>query len=87
MSFHIKEVQAERTEIPRSFSTWRESVMALPVSTDPIFRVAPPKKSRFSVIVVLPASTWASTAILRMFCIFFKLDSEINSGYEYNNSS
>ena len=58
--------QAACTEMPRRRSTSRRSVWAVPSSTLPTVRMAPQCRSICSVRVVLPVSTWAITAILRI---------------------
>ena len=50
-----------RTEMPRSRSTERLSVAAVPSSTEPGRRTTPMRYSICSVSVVFPASTWART--------------------------
>lgn len=59
-------VEADRTEIPRSRSTSSQSVWVVPSSTFPAWRMAPPKSSSCSVMVVFPASAWASMPRLMM---------------------
>ncbi len=63
---HIR-TAAARTDMPRRFSTGRESVWAVPLSTLPASRMAPVRESSCSVRVVLPASTSAKMPMLRMF--------------------
>ena len=53
-------VEADRTEMPRSRSTSSQSVWVVPSSTFPAWRMAPPARSSCSVMVVFPASAWAS---------------------------
>ncbi len=52
--------------IPRSRSCWRKSVTAAPSCTSPILCDRPAWYRTRSVVVVLPASTWAMMPTLRM---------------------
>ena len=61
--FQGKVTADDLTEIPRFCSMDMESVMADPRSTLPLVLVCPLKKRKFSVNVVLPASTCATMPI------------------------
>src|SRR5262245_35506519 len=55
--------------MPLAFSSGSKSVVVLPSSTSPALCLEPPKYRMRSVVVVLPASTWAMMPMLRRFSI------------------
>ena len=70
--FHIKEIAAAEMVIPLSFSCGIKSITVSPLSTRPTDVVSPQRNNICSEVVVLPASMWATTPMLRSFCTVWK---------------
>src|SRR5262245_58016740 len=64
---HSMVTAAELMVMPLAFSSGSKSVVVLPSSTSPTLCLEPLKYRIRSVVVVLPASTWAMMPMLRRF--------------------
>ena len=82
-SFQWVVMAAEEMVMPRSCSCFMKSITAWPSWTSPVRWIRPVKNRMRSVVVVLPASIWATMPILRIFCMIacsmFKAPSAIRS--------